>query len=150
MSARVWLPAPGVVLVHRSAGFPMPPLDLDARAALGPPVSRWPWRRDDVWPCHGVEAATDEHPGKPWWRCTRLAVYRHAGPGPTRGYYCPAHVPTRPAGAPVPLCAECTGPLDPTITEGTHLTCAPRDGTATEADALVTLLATFPDIVETP
>jgi hypothetical protein len=119
MSARVWLPAPGVVLVHRAAGFPMPPLDHAARAALDPPAT-WPWEREDVWPCH--------HP----WVCDRLATYRHAGPGPTRGYYCGAHAPTKPTGEPVPLCAVCTGPLDPWLPANgytTHLTCDPTEGT---------------------
>lgn len=109
---RVWLPAPGVVLVHRAEGFPMPPLDHGARAAIDPPVSNWPWERDDVWPCTGVEAATDDEPSRPWWICRRLAVWR-VSDGSTRGHYCPAHVPTKPHRGSVPLCAVCTGPMDP-------------------------------------
>jgi hypothetical protein len=114
MAVRTWLPAPGVVLTYRAEGFPMPPLNQLARATLEPPVSKWPWGRDDVWPCSHVEMPTDAAPWLPFRICDRLAVYRDGGPS-TRGYYCTTHVPTKPAGDQVSLCAVCTGPMDPCL-----------------------------------
>jgi hypothetical protein len=135
MAVRVWLPASGVVLVYRADGFPMPPLDYAARAALDPPVSKWPWDRDDVWPCSHVEMPTDIEPWLPFRFCRRLAVHRHGGPS-TRGYYCAAHVPTKPS-TPVSLCAMCTGPMDPAAVENghdTHRGCNTQRDQATDED----------------
>jgi hypothetical protein len=116
----VWFPAPGVVLARRNTGFPMPPVDHEARAALDPPAT-WPWPREDVWPCH--------QPG--WTPCPALAVYRHSGPGPTHGYYCARHVPTRPHNPALP-CRVCRGPLDPWLPASdytAHPTCDPTEET---------------------
>jgi hypothetical protein len=136
MSARVWLPAPGVVLVHRSAGFPMPAGHVDAVEATHYACA-WLWSRRDVWPCFH-ERQCDE--------LATVRVQRH-GWRPVR-YYCERHAPIRPTAGPVGLCRMCGGPLDPAVTD-THPVCVPGDGTVTEAEALVTLLAAFPDCEET-
>jgi hypothetical protein len=124
---RVWLPAPGVVLAHRDEGCPTPPIDHDARAALDPPVSQWPWRRKEVWPCQGIDDADEQNPGRPFGYCQRLAVWRISD-SRTHGCYCPAHAYVKLAGPPVELCTVCTGPLDPVLTaagESTHPCCDP-------------------------
>ena len=142
MTIRVWLPAPGVVLVHRTVGFPMPPLDHDARAALDPPVP-WPWKREDVRPCTGYDDATIDKPWLPWVICHRLAVWR-VSDGRTCGYYCPAHVTVRPNGDPVALCTVCTGPLAPLRSMNgytTHRACdEPQTVSGEDFDKVVALL----------
>jgi hypothetical protein len=127
---RVWLPAPGVVLVHRPEGFPMPAGHVEAVEATHH-ACRWLWDRRDAWPCFNDR------------QCDELAtvcVYGWHLPK----YYCERHTPVRPNGDPVARCRVCEGPLDPVLTthgETTHPTCAPDEGDVAWDDALDALTA---------
>lgn len=132
MTVRVWLPRPGIVLVHRPEGFPMPAGHVEAVEATHY-ACKWLWDRRDVWPCFH------------YWQCDDLATVRIRVHGwePAK-YYCERHTPVRPNGHPVALCGACGGPLDPVLTahgETTHPTCAPDEGDVSWDDALDALAA---------